>query len=96
MNQQEHMQRHLSRWQESGQSIASYCRAHGLKEYSFHYWRTKLTITPSAEGAAEFFTLSPRCELAEVPGLQIRYPNGVSIELPRAASLELIRSLIHL
>ena len=36
-------QRHLERWQKSGQSRTRYCREHGLKRHTFYYWNKKLS-----------------------------------------------------
>lgn len=39
---------HVAAWRESGESMAGYCRRHGLLEQSFHYWKKVL----SSEGGA--------------------------------------------
>jgi len=44
---------HLAAWRESGESIAGYCRRHGLLEQSFHYWKKVL----SSEGGDASGTL---------------------------------------
>ncbi len=33
---------HVARWVSSGQSILGYCRAQGLSEGCFHYWKSAL------------------------------------------------------
>ncbi|MBP8128205.1 MAG: hypothetical protein KA184_01400 [Candidatus Hydrogenedentes bacterium] len=33
---------HVARWSSSGQSILGYCRAQGLSEGCFHYWKNAL------------------------------------------------------
>jgi len=32
----------LRRWREGGQSVSGYCRAEGLRESAFYFWRRKL------------------------------------------------------
>jgi hypothetical protein len=33
----------VQRWRQSGQTVRDYCRAHGLKESAFYFWRQELT-----------------------------------------------------
>jgi transposase len=49
---------HLRQWQDSGLSQTGYCRAHGLSDKSFIYWKKRI--------AASGLTVS----LVEVPGFQ--------------------------
>lgn len=37
-----HFGEHMRRWRSSGLSQAEYCRRHGLKWSTFHYWRKRL------------------------------------------------------
>jgi transposase len=39
---QAHWQEVLRRWKESGRSVRAYCRAEGLRESAFYFWRGKL------------------------------------------------------
>ena len=32
----------VGQWQKSGQSVRDYCRAQGLKESAFYFWRRQL------------------------------------------------------
>ena len=32
----------VERWRESGQSVRAFCRAEGLREWTFYFWRRKL------------------------------------------------------
>jgi transposase-like protein len=38
----------VQEWQKSGQSIRDYCRAHGLRESTFYFWRRELVRRGSA------------------------------------------------
>ena len=33
----------VRRWQESGQSVRAFCRAEGVRESTFYFWRRKRT-----------------------------------------------------
>ena len=43
---------HLEAWGDGGESIAGYCRRHGLLEQSFHYWK-KALLSEEGDSAAE-------------------------------------------
>jgi hypothetical protein len=52
---------HVESWKSSGQTLAGYCRAHGLSEGGFYYWRKKLNgqaaRCPQGQGAPAFVEL---------------------------------------
>ena len=33
----------MRRWREGGQSVRAFCRAEGLRESAFYFWRRELT-----------------------------------------------------
>ncbi len=43
----------VAQWQESGQSVRDYCRAQGLKESAFYFWRRKLARHDSTGPAGQ-------------------------------------------
>ena len=71
-------QTHIEQWQESDLTQTEYCRQHGLKTYTFRYW--KLKNQPAEEAvfvevpAAAPSTCAPLFELrlSESNGLEIR------------------------
>ncbi len=41
----------VRRWKESGQSVRAYCRAEGVQESAFYFWRRKLAQRSLPSGA---------------------------------------------
>jgi len=41
----------VRRWKESGQSVRAYCRAEGLRESAFYFWRRELGRRSQSSGA---------------------------------------------
>jgi hypothetical protein len=39
---QSHWEQVVQRWEQSGQSVRAYCRAEGLRETAFYWWRREL------------------------------------------------------
>jgi hypothetical protein len=46
---QVHWEEVVRRWQESGQSVRGYCRAEGIRESAFYFWRAELQRRPSSD-----------------------------------------------
>ena len=40
---QSHWEEVMRRWREGGQSVRAFCRAEGMRESAFYFWRRKLT-----------------------------------------------------
>jgi hypothetical protein len=58
---------HLRQWQDSGLSQSGYCRAHGLSDKSFIYWKKRI----AAAGVAVSLVEVPRFESMPVqPSIQ--------------------------
>jgi hypothetical protein len=43
LQKQSHWEGVLRRWREGGQSVRAFCRAEGLRESAFYFWRRELT-----------------------------------------------------
>ena len=41
-SREEFWREHVAGWEQSGQSIRGYCRAQGLSEAGFHFWKREL------------------------------------------------------
>ena len=52
----------VRRWKESGQSVRGYCRAEGLRESAFFFWRRELTQRSQLSGAVRH----PQSEVSQV------------------------------
>ena len=59
-------QEHLARWRRSGLSQSQYCRQHGLRWHTFHYWRKKLDGITATKAGGSRLRLVPLTAL-EIP-----------------------------
>jgi hypothetical protein len=50
LQKQAHWEEVLRRWQESGKSVRAYCRAEGLRESAFYFWRRELERRSTRSG----------------------------------------------
>lgn len=83
----------IEKWEDCGQSREHFCQEHNLNLSQFAYWRTKyLKAHPSKEIDEAFIPVKPATD----SGLEIKYPNGVSIKVPENTSTAQLQSLIHL
>jgi transposase-like protein len=72
----------------SGQSIASYCREHGLRTHTIRYWRQKQAQFRGKQSGfieVKSQTASP---------IEIVYPNGVRIRLEAGCKVADIKALV--
>ncbi len=51
----------VRRWRESGQSVRDYCRAAGVRESAFYFWRAELERRHSSGAVSR-----PRCKASRV------------------------------
>lgn len=81
----------VQEWELSEQTRETFCAAQGINLAKFGYWRSLyLKSQESSEG--EFRAICPIVEKA----VDIRYPNGVTLSVPRGTPVEEIKSLICL
>jgi hypothetical protein len=64
---QSHWEEVMRRWQQSGQSIRSFCRAEGLRESAFYFWRSELARRRHPVHAANGLPPQPRRATPVVP-----------------------------
>lgn len=50
---------HVEQWQNSGSSVAAYCREHDLKWFQLHYWKKKFANIETAETSHPKLRLVP-------------------------------------
>ena len=84
-------QQHLEAWRASGQTQVSYCRAHGLSRYAFHYWKQNL----GEEGGNGFVELSR--SVTPQPGsvVEILMEDPVRVRVPQGVSAEQLRAVLR-
>jgi len=87
----------VERRRSSGLTVHAFCEAENLNLATYYYWHQRLRFKESEETP----TLIPIS--IEKPGqhsevnrenLELTYPNGVRISVPRHSELNLIRELI--
>ena len=87
--------RHLGAWKRSGVSKAAYCRRHGLCANTMSTWGTRLNKTEKTQSPPAFVqVIQPEPAPASRDGLdilQIRFPNGCTVDVPTAVSPSTIR-----
>lgn len=79
----------------SGENKGKWCSRHNISPAVYYYWQQEYYRTKNNTG--DFVELLPKkgnCNLDE--GIQVTYPNGVSLLVPSDLSLEYLRTLIHL
>ncbi len=92
MIKQEQMFALMEAYEQSNQTIPTFCTARSLKVPAFHYWRRKFR---AAQAAPKGFISISTPVSSEVASMRLTYPNGVNIHLP-AADIALIAQLIRL
>ena len=87
----------VERRQSSGLTVLAFCKAENINLATYYYWHQRLRLKENEETSM----LIPiciekseqRCE-SNRENLELTYPNGVRISVPRYSELNLIRELI--
>jgi transposase-like protein len=72
---QRHWEEVVQRWRDGGQSVRAFCRAEGLRESAFYFWRRKLA--PHGRHACKRATSRPVPEAVDA-GLHARLATAAS------------------
>lgn len=81
---------HVVAQEQSGTSRKVYCQEHALKLHVLNYWCGKSKgLTAHGQGFAQVQVCSEQ-------GLELHYPNGVRLVLPRGTTLDHITACIRL
>ena len=86
----------VEEWKQSGESQTYFCQSKNLYSHIFHYWlrRYKDQQGPTSSG---FIPVTiPISDKANYGGIEIHYPNGVRILLPKNSDLSMVRTFIKL
>ena len=89
----------VERRQSSGLTVRAFCEAENLNLATYYYWHQRLRLKENEEPS----TLVPisiqkprRQSESNWENLELTYPNGVRISVPRHSELNLIRELIQI
>ena len=88
-------QQHISEWQKSGWSQATYCKQHGLKANRFSYHKLKFK-TKAAQTSSSGFINIPVAQVAvketQAP-LTLHFSNGLSLSGIEGNNVGLVKQL---
>ena len=88
----------VSKQEESGQSVASFCRARGLPESLFYYWKKwlrEVATPPFVEVQVAQPHLSPRPSRSAMgPAIEVRLSNGRSLMVAPEFDASHLRALL--
>jgi len=81
----------IEQWHESGKTQQLFCQEHGLTFSTFYYWlkRYRREINESSFLPVEINSLTQS-------SIEIRYPDGVILQLPAAIKLSALKQLLSL
>jgi hypothetical protein len=88
----------IEEWKQSGESQISFCKSKNVYLHIFHYWlkRYKDQFRPVTTGKAFIPVTIPMNEKTSSNGIEIYYPNGVRIVLPKNSDLSMVRTFIKM
>lgn len=89
LNQQEEMLTLIEQWQESGQTQQSFCKDHNLAFSKFYYWRKRYR-----RGMDESTFLPVDISQGLSTSIEIRYPDGVVLQLPPSTRISVLKQLL--
>ena len=100
---QQEMQHLVSKWQQSGMSQRAFSASENISYEKLRYWNKKLNnlkpnstdISPSSP-IPDFIPIDVTQEVNNFSGLQLTYPNQVTITCPTGIGLKTLKSLIKL
>ena len=69
----------VRRWRESGQSVRGYCRAEGIRESAFYFWRAELERRRSSGVASQPRSKASRVVPAARLAKRLSPPPGVAL-----------------
>ena len=82
----------IEKWQQSDKTQKDFCHEHEIKLATFHNWQKKLR-NQEQDNPSEFIPME--ISSSDARTVEIRYPNGVIIQLP-ILDLKLLKQLVHL
>ena len=97
---QKEMKYLLESYQEYKGTQKDFCKEHGIKAHTLHYWQKKLSNTESDNKGNKFLPIAIKDSSlsSQVPSTQIEigYSNGNTIRLSATTSTTLIHQLLQI
>ncbi|HNA58509.1 MAG TPA: hypothetical protein PLL28_13910 [Chitinophagales bacterium] len=84
---------HVTQWEQSGLSMAAYCKAQGLnyQTFTYHVGRKK---KKAAETAATGSFTRIEVPVQNAAGIEYHLPNGGYFVFPAGCSVQMIKALV--
>ena len=82
------------KWQESGQSKASFAATVGIPKATFYYWCKKFDTDSVTTASPSPFSIIPMDHITASPVARISYPSGISVELFGVVDVVTVRELV--
>lgn len=79
----------IEQWQESGKTQQAFCQEHDITFSTFYYWLKRYR-----RGIEESSFLP--VEISSGSNIEIRYPDGIILQLPTAVKLSTLKQLLNL
>lgn len=89
ISRQQEMISLIDQWQESGKTQQAFCKEHNLAFSKFYYWLKRYR---SGVNGNSFLPLEINQGLNS--GFEIRYPDGVILQLPSSIKLSVLKQLL--
>lgn len=89
ISRQQEMISLIELWQESGKTQQSFCRDHNMPFSKFYYWLKRYR---SGFDGSSFLTVEINQDANT--SIEIRYPDGVILQLPSSIKLSVLKQLL--
>ena len=88
----------IGEWEQSGESQTSFCKNKNVSFHTFYYWLRRYKDQPPVTPTSKTFipVTIPVNEKASGNGIEIHYPNGVRVVLPKNSDLSIVRTFINM
>ena len=86
----------IEEWQQSGLTQVIFCESKKIAPNTFTNWHKRYKGQPNAIIKAFIPVTIPRNEQTSCGGIEIHYPNGVKIVLPKNSNLSMVRTFINM
>jgi transposase-like protein len=89
LTREEEMLSLIGRWHESGKTQQAFCQEHDITFSTFYYWLRRYR-----RGLDENSFLP--VEISPGSNIEIRYPDGVILQIPASVKLSTLKQLLNL
>lgn len=87
----------IGRWRRSGQSVRAFCRAEGINEPKFYWWRRRLEQTdPQKPSFLPVHVVRDDADPPPTPAIEVVLANGRSLRVPPGFDPQSLRALIEI